>query len=75
MYFRERCFAPQPDARRGSALTLEVDVRFGSLRSVVRATVAVAMLGIAVPSAAQVQTATPASMGKDEITALAKVHD
>ena len=38
------------------------------------ATVAVAMLGIAVPSAAQVQTATPASMGKDEITALAKVH-
>jgi hypothetical protein len=36
--------------------------------------VAVATLGIAVPSAAQVQAATPPSMGKDEITALAKVH-
>jgi hypothetical protein len=53
---------------------LEVGVRSDSLRSAVRATVAVAMLSIAIPCAAQVQAATPASMGKEDITALAKVH-
>jgi hypothetical protein len=53
-------------------------VRSESLRSALCATVAVTMLGMAVPAAAQVQAATPAAnpapMGKDELTALAKVR-
>jgi hypothetical protein len=49
-------------------------VQSDSLRRAARATIALVLLGAAVPCRAQAQAASPAPMSKDDIATLAKIH-